>query len=105
MVMINVTRRDGGMQTFDAPHGVSVMTAIRDAGNDELLALCGGSCSCATCHVIVAEDWIDHVGGATGDESDLLDGSAHRTGRSRLACQLQVSPALDGVTMTIALQD
>ncbi|MET0371778.1 MAG: 2Fe-2S iron-sulfur cluster-binding protein [Sphingobium sp.] len=105
MATLTVTRRDGATHVIAAAEGDSAMTAIRDAGFDELLALCGGSCSCATCHVIVADDWIDRVGIATGDESDLLDGSASRCTQSRLSCQLKISSAFDGLAVTIAPQD
>lgn len=81
------------------------MEAIRDAGNDELLALCGGCCSCATCHVHVDEAWIAKLPPMTADENDLLDSSDHRSATSRLSCQLPFSDALDGLRVTIAAED
>jgi 2Fe-2S ferredoxin len=81
------------------------MEAIRDAGVDELLALCGGCCSCATCHVIIAPDWAAQVGGASGDESDLLESSSHRSPTSRLSCQITLDPTLDGLAVAIAPED
>ncbi len=81
------------------------MEAIRDAGFDELLALCGGCCSCATCHVHIDGTWSDVVGVATGDEDDLLDSSDHRLPTSRLSCQLRVDDTLDGLRVTIAPED
>ena len=59
-----VVNRAGDETTIDAREGVSVMEAIRDNGFDELLALCGGCCSCATCHVYVDEAWLEKVGTA-----------------------------------------
>lgn len=105
MTAISVTLRDGSNQTLTAEGGVSVMEVIRDAGIDEMVALCGGCLSCATCHVIVDEDWFAKVGEPGPDESDLLESSDHRGPTSRLSCQIMVDPALDGLRVTIAPED
>lgn len=105
MPEISVTDRAGRATMVAARPGHSVMEIIRDAGFDELLALCGGCCSCATCHVIVAPDWSDRVGPPNADESDLLGSSDHRTATSRLSCQIDFTPALDGLAVTIAPED
>ena len=105
MPQISVTDRAGATRTVAAKPGHSVMEIIRDAGFDELLALCGGCCSCATCHVHVAPEWIDRVGAAGVDENDLLDSSDHRTPASRLSCQIDFTPALDGLAVRIAPED
>ena len=105
MPMIHVTTREGTTRTVTADAGDTVMEAIRGAGIDELLALCGGSCSCATCHVHVAPNWIDRVGPPGQDESDLLDGASDREAGSRLSCQIAITPALDGLSVTIAAED
>jgi 2Fe-2S ferredoxin len=54
------------------------MEVIRDNGFDELLALCGGCCSCATCHVHIDPAYMDKLSPISDDESDLLDSSDHR---------------------------
>jgi 2Fe-2S ferredoxin len=100
-----VVNRAGDETNIDAREGVSVMEAIRDNGFDELLALCGGCCSCATCHVFVDEAWTGVVGTASGDEDDLLDSSDHRGDRSRLSCQIMMTAALDGLRVVIAPED
>lgn len=105
MPSINVITREGESHIIDAAEGISIMEAVRDAGVDELLALCGGCCSCATCHIYVAEEFEDRLPVLTDDENDLLDSSDHRNERSRLACQLVVSAGLDGLTLTIAPED
>ena len=105
MPTINVTDRAGATTAVPAKPGHSVMEIIRDGGFDELLALCGGSCSCATCHVHVAPEWIDRVGPPNADEADLLDSSDHRTAASRLSCQIDFTPALDGLAVRIAPED
>lgn len=100
-----VVNRAGDETNIDAREGISVMEAIRDNGFDELLALCGGCCSCATCHVFVDEAWVGVVGAACGDEDDLLDSSDHRGERSRLSCQIMMTAALDGLRVAIAPED
>ena len=105
MPKLIVVNRSGDEKTIDAREGISVMEAIRDNGFDELLALCGGCCSCATCHVFVDEDWRGGVGAASGDEDDLLDSCDHRSAGSRLSCQIPFTPELDGLKVTIAPED
>ena len=105
MAQITVVNRDGEAAKVDAEIGLSVMEIIRDAGYDELLALCGGSCSCATCHVYVDDAWLDKVGEANEDENELLDTSEAREGNSRLSCQIEMTEALDGLKVTIAPED
>ncbi|MBW7946019.1 MAG: 2Fe-2S iron-sulfur cluster binding domain-containing protein [Sphingomonadaceae bacterium] len=105
MPKLIVVSRDGSEKTVEAENGLSVMEAIRDNGFDELLALCGGCCSCATCHVFVDEAWTDSVGGPGEDENDLLDSSDHKQASSRLSCQIEMSDALDGLKVTIAPED
>lgn len=105
MPHITIISRDGSKKTIDGRAGWSLMETIREAGFDELLALCGGSCSCATCHVHVAELWSDKVGAPNPDEDDLLDTSEHRTGTSRLSCQILLSAELDGLEVRIAPED
>ncbi len=105
MPQITIVSRNGSERVVDGREGWSVMEVIRDAGFDELLALCGGCCSCATCHVHVDEEWVDQLPPVSADEDDLLDTSSHRDARSRLSCQIQVSDALDGLRVTIAPED
>ena len=105
MPKLVVVNRAGEEQQVDAASGVSVMEAIRDNGFDELLALCGGCCSCATCHVYVDPAFADKVNPLSEDENDLLDSTDHRQDNSRLSCQLQMSDALDGLKVTIAPED
>ena len=105
MPKLTVVTRDGTETSVEAKAGLSVMEIIRDAGVDELLALCGGCCSCATCHVHVDEEWLGQLPAMGADEDDLLDSSDHRAANSRLSCQLTVSDALDGLRVTIAQED
>ncbi len=105
MPQIIVTDRTGTDHSLEARAGLSVMEIIREGRLDELLALCGGSCSCATCHVFVAEADLARTGPATADELDLLDSSDHYESNSRLSCQIAFTDALDGLRVTIAPED
>ncbi len=100
-----VMDREGRERLVDARPNATVMEAIRDAGIDELLALCGGACSCATCHVYLDPAFAAAVPPISEDESDLLDTSAHRTEQSRLSCQIRLSPDITGLRLTIAPED
>jgi len=105
MPQLNIVTRDGAERTVEARVGWSVMENIRDNGVDEVLALCGGCCSCATCHVHVDAEWRDTVGPPGEDESDLLDTSDHKTEASRLSCQILYTAELDGLRVTVAPED
>jgi 2Fe-2S ferredoxin len=105
MPKLVVVNRAGEEKTVQASAGLSVMEAIRDNGFDELLALCGGCCSCATCHIHVDADWAAKLPAMSEDENDLLDSSDHRGETSRLSCQIQLTDALDGLKVIIAPED
>lgn len=105
MAKLIVTDRGGTVHTLEGQDGHSVMEIIRDSGMDELLALCGGCCSCATCHVHVDPEFADKVSPMSDDENDLLDSSDHRDERSRLSCQVRFNAELDGLKVTIAQED
>lgn len=105
MPQITVVDQSGQAKTLEATEGRTLMEVIRDNGFDELLALCGGCCSCATCHVHLDPAYIDKVPAISDDESDLLDSSDHRNAYSRLSCQVPVTAALEGLTVTIAQED
>jgi 2Fe-2S ferredoxin len=105
MPQLHIVTRGGAERTVEGRIGWSVMENIRDNGFDELLALCGGCCSCATCHVHVDPEWIEAVGPPKPDEDDLLDTSDHRIETSRLSCQILFSAALDGLRVQIAPED
>lgn len=105
MSQIIVTTRDGAETSLAAKSGMSVMEILRDGGIDEVLALCGGCCSCATCHIYVDDADMARVGAASPDEADLLDSSDYRKPNSRLSCQIPFTAALDGLHVTVAPED
>ena len=105
MPQLTIVDRAGNEKTIEGKTGWSVMENIRDSGFDELLALCGGCCSCATCHVHVDPDWAARAGTPGADEDDLLDTSDHKIETSRLSCQILFTEALDGLRVQIAPED
>ena len=105
MTTITVISRNGESREVRTESGLSLMEVIRDNGFDELLALCGGCCSCATCHVHVDPAFVGKLPKMGEDENDLLDSTDHRDSTSRLSCQIPVSDDLDGLIVTIAPED
>lgn len=105
MPRLIVTTRSGDTSEIAVGDGLTVMEAIRDNGFDELLALCGGCCSCATCHVHVDPAFMDRLPAMSADEDDLLESSDHRVATSRLSCQLPFTADLDGLKVAIAPED
>ena len=95
---------DGTVRTIDnAQVGQSLMEVGRSNGITGILADCGGACACATCHVYVDPAWREAVGAADEIELDMLDmiSDLQKEG-SRLSCQIQLTPALDGLSVTVA---
>ena len=105
MPKLIVVTREGEEREIDGEAGLSVMEVIRDAGIDEILALCGGCCSCATCHVHVDPEFAAKLPAMSEDENDLLESSSERDANSRLSCQIDMTEALDGLRVRIAAED
>lgn len=105
MPQIVVVNQAGEETAVEAATGRTLMEVIRDAGFDEMLALCGGCCSCATCHVHIDADHLAALPQMSEDENDLLDSSDHRNAFSRLSCQVPVTDALAGARVTLAQED
>jgi 2Fe-2S ferredoxin len=105
MPKLIVVDRAGVEKTIEAQTGLTLMEAIRDNGFDELLALCGGCCSCATCHVYVDPAFADKLPPMSEDENDLLESSDHRNETSRLSCQVPLTADMDGLKVSIAAED
>jgi 2Fe-2S ferredoxin len=84
----------------EAPLGLSVLEIAHRHAID-LEGACEGSLACSTCHVIVDPDWYDELDPATEEEEDMLDLAFGLTHTSRLGCQIRMSDALDGLTVTL----
>ena len=101
---ISVTDRSGSLQEAEGNDGDKLMEAIRDL-DDSVEAICGGLCSCATCHVYVAAGWFDRLPPIEDDEEELLDALEHRRPNSRLSCQIQLNGGLDGIAVTVGPEE
>ena len=102
MVKLVVTDKDGRDVEVDARLGWSVMENIRQLPRS-VEAICGGLCSCSTCHVFIDAEWAARVPARRYEERVLLQGTrAYDAARSRLCCQVEVTEALEGLRLTVA---
>ena len=102
MTKLVVVDLKGTETAVDGADGLSVMEVIRENGFDELVAMCGGGCACATCHIYVDPAFAALLPPVGLDEDALLDSSEHRRDTSRLSCQIPFRAELDGLRVTIA---
>ncbi|MDE2305992.1 MAG: 2Fe-2S iron-sulfur cluster binding domain-containing protein [Gammaproteobacteria bacterium] len=102
MARITVVDRDGKEHSVDAKPGLKLMEILRELDYG-VAAICGGLCSCATCHVYIDEAWAGRLPKKQSDEQDLLtELSDYQPATSRLSCQVDFTPELDGLKLTIA---
>ncbi|WP_453965604.1 2Fe-2S iron-sulfur cluster-binding protein [Bradyrhizobium elkanii] len=86
---------------IEVPAGTSVMRAAVDNGVPGIDADCNGKCACATCHVYVDAAWRSKTGQRTSIEEQFLSFASTAESNSRLACQIQLTQALDGLLVRI----
>ena len=104
MPSITFVKRDGSEETIEAAAGLSVMEIGRDNGIG-IEGTCGGSLSCATCHVVVDEAWVEVTGKPSLDEEDMLDLAFGLEETSRLGCQITLTDDLDGLKVRLPDDD
>ena len=105
MPKIVVIDREGNTQAVAAQSGTSVMENISDL-DDSVEAICGGMCSCATCHCFIDSAWLDRLAPRSTDELELLEElDAFNAEKSRLACQIPFSDELDGLVLTVGPEE
>jgi 2Fe-2S ferredoxin len=104
MPTVLVTDRDGVERTLQAPSGATLMEPLRDMDNG-VAAICGGMCSCATCHVYVDAGWQSRLPAIMSDESDMLGDLGTRRPNSRLSCQIVLNDSLSGLKVSIAPEE
>jgi 2Fe-2S ferredoxin len=103
MPQITYVEPDGTEHVLDVSAGRTVMEAGRDAGVRGIVAECGGACACATCHVLVPENWRRKLPPIEEMEDDMLELLENRdAGRSRLSCQLRVTDDYDGLVVSVS---
>lgn len=101
MPLMRVVDRDGVEHEVEAKSGLKVMETLRELDYG-VAAICGGMCSCATCHVFVDPDWVDRVPAPMSDERELLAELSHYQSNSRLSCQVEFNEQLAGLRVTLA---
>ncbi|MGK0501178.1 MAG: 2Fe-2S ferredoxin [Oceanicoccus sp.] len=97
MPTVTFIQADGNSEEHDLDLGTSLMQGAVDNMVDGIVAECGGSCSCATCHCYIDKTWSDKLVPATDTETDLLTCVVDPKDNSRLSCQVVVTEALDGL--------
>jgi 2Fe-2S ferredoxin len=103
---ITVIAVDGQQQEVEFNQGDSLMEVLREAGYDEIMAMCGGCCSCATCHVKIADQAAHQFPPVEEDEEMLLSmADEYELDSSRLSCQVSMGEAQNGMTVTIVSPD
>lgn len=96
---------NGESRECEVAAGLSVMEGAIQNGIEGILAICGGSCACSTCHSYIDEAWTDKVGPPDDIEDSTLELATDRRPNSRLTCQVEVSDALDGLIVRVAQND
>lgn len=102
MPNITVFDANGSEHDLDAPSGVSLMQATTSAGIDGIVAECGGSAMCATCHVYIDSEWVSKLEEPLGNELDMLEHTAaERRPESRLSCQIILNDEMEGLIVRV----
>ncbi len=104
MITIKVTDMDGREHELQAEPDSVLMEVLREQ-EWGIAALCGGMCSCATCHVYLDEAWLERFPGKDSDEEELLELLYHFEPNSRLSCQLRLQASHDGLALTLAPEE
>lgn len=104
MIDITVTDRMGKTHVIEGPEGDSLMETLREY-DWGVAAICGGMCSCGTCHVFLDEAWLGAFPEPGVDEADLVDMLEFSRPNSRLSCQLTLGPAHDGLCLELAPEE
>ena len=101
MPSVTLIEFNGESHTIDAEVGKSLMLNAIEQGIPGIDADCGGAGACGTCHCFVEEQWTEATGEADALEESMLGMRPDRTERSRLSCQIDVSPAMDGLVVRL----
>ena len=105
MPTIKVTDSKGITQDIEAKAGLTLMEVAVDNGVAGMVAECGGACACATCHAYIDDAWLGKLPALDDMEDAMLDAALDRRPNSRLSCQIEITDALDGLSVTIADND
>lgn len=92
---------DGTLKSVQGTAGTPLMFLAKESGIEQILAECGGCCSCATCHVHVDPEWISRLPSMSDDEMDMLEFAEDVDESSRLSCQVIITDDLDGLVVRV----
>ncbi len=101
MPRITYIEHNGTEHTVDVAVGLTVMEGAVNNNIPGIDADCGGACACSTCHAYVAPDWVEKLPAREDMEQDMLDFAYEPNERSRLTCQIQVTPEMDGLVLRL----
>lgn len=101
MTKITFVEADGTTTETSAEPGMTVMQVAVGAGIAAIAAECGGACACGTCHCYIADEWFDKIPAPDSDEADMLEFVISPTDKSRLSCQITISPEMDGLVIKV----
>ena len=101
MPVITFIESDDTQHEVSIDVGRSLMEGATLAGIEGIVAECGGSCSCATCHCYIDEQWFDIVGSPESLETDMLEAVVEPKSNSRLSCQIKVTADMAGMVVRV----
>jgi 2Fe-2S ferredoxin len=102
LAKITYVQPDGARRTVDVADAVNLMFGALQNGIPGIVGACGGAMACATCHVYVDAEWLERVGPPGDEENGMLDvAAAECRPTSRLSCQIEAAPDLDGLVVHI----
>lgn len=101
MTKVTFIEHNGSTHEVVATAGQNLMQAALENGIPGIDADCGGSCACGTCHVIIASEWAEKITAANDTETSMIEMTPDNQVHSRLACQVELSEALDGLVVTL----
>ena len=100
MVKVTYIAHDGSETQVDVPVGTTLMEAAIQHGVDGIEAVCGGNCYCGTCRIFVSPDWMEKLVPAAEEELGMIEASGEEDPSARLACQIPVTEAMEGIRVT-----
>ena len=104
MVKITYIENNGKSHTVEVAEGLTVMEGAVQNNIPGIDADCGGGMACATCHVYVKDEWFDKINKKSEGEDDMIDQAYEPKKNSRLSCQIQVSPEIDGLEVHLPVK-
>ena len=104
MAKITYTENNGKSHSVEVAEGLTVMEGAVQNNIPGIDADCGGGMACATCHVYVKDEWFDKIGKKSEGEDDMIDQAHEPKKNSRLSCQIQVSPEIDGLEVHLPVK-